>query len=253
MRILLLVMMLAVPGAVSYGRMHRTAHSEVTTVSEVVFLLHGICKSRADMWAMQRYLQKRGYEVVNWGYPSRKYPVAELADMFAAEVARHPAERMHFVTHSMGGIVVRTYISRHQPGNLGRFVMIGTPNQGAEFADFLRDWRIYHGLFGPAGQELCTDANSACTCAGKPPCEFGIIAGGLNNRVGFNPFLPGDNDGIVTVDSTLLEGAADTVRLPHMHLYIQMMPGTLRAAARFLCHGNFSEECNANGGERCGS
>ena len=80
----------------------------------------------------------------------------------------------------------------------------------------------------------------ACTCAGIPQCPFGIIAGGIGNSVGFNPLLPGDNDGTVTLESTKLDGAADFLRVPYMHFFIQMMPRTLRATETFLASGRFS-------------
>ena len=189
---------------------------------------------------MARFLRKRGYRTVNWGYPSRHHTIVELADLLAAEVGRHEAERVNFVTHSMGGIITRTFLSTHRPANLGRVVMIAPPNRGAELADRLRGWGIYRGVFGPAGQDLCTGPAGACRCAGVPPCEFGIIAGGLGNRIGFNPLLPGDNDGIVTVDSTRIDGASDFLVVPHMHFIIQMMPKTLRSTELFLRTGRFS-------------
>lgn len=209
------------------------------TRQETVFLLHGVCKSPLDMIILERTLRKRGFQVVNWGYPSRNYPVSDLADQLAAEVARHPCSRIDFVTHSMGTIVARTYIQRYKPGNLGRFVMLGPPNQGAQMASRLRKWIVFKLLLGPAGQDLCRGSEGKCASAGIPPCEFGIIAGGTGHRIGLNPFLPGDNDLIVTMEETRLDGAKDTMRLACPHVLLPLVPKSVRAVISFLETGQF--------------
>lgn len=208
---------------------------------EMVFLLHGIGKGRMDMAPMARYLRKHGYAVVNWHYPSTKYKLEDLADKLAVEVEKFPEYKIHFVTHSMGGIVVRTCLSRHNVDNLGRIVMIAPPSQGAELAKFFGNWPIYKYLFGPAGQQLRPDAEGTCASAGIPGCEFGIIAGGTGSQTGINPLLPGDNDGTVTVACTKLDGAKDFALVPYPHPLIQMMPRTTRLARTFLEHGYFDK------------
>lgn len=206
---------------------------------EMVFLLHGIGKGRLDMAAMSAGLRKQGYAVVNWGYPSTKYDLETLADKLAEELGRFPGYRIHFVTHSMGGIVVRTCMARHDLPNVGRMVMIAPPNQGAELAQFFGNWPVYRFLFGPAGQQLRPADLGQCASAGMPVCEFGIIAGGTGGSRGMNPFLPGDNDGTVTVESTLLPDAQDFAVVPYPHPVIQMMPRTIDLTVRFLNEGRF--------------
>ncbi|MCX7018789.1 MAG: alpha/beta hydrolase [Candidatus Sumerlaeota bacterium] len=217
------------------------------TATQVVFLLHGICKTRGDMFPLSMALKRRGYEVINWRYHSRKHRINELADQLSSAVASRPDARIHFITHSMGGIIVRTCLARHHFPNIGRFVMIGPPNQGARLADVLSRWALYRLVFGPAGLDLRQGENGVCRDAGIPNCEFGIIAGGRGGSRGKNPFLPGDNDGTVTVESTRLEGAADFLLVPYSHTIIHMMPRTIRAAIKFIETGRFntnrSEEC----------
>jgi pimeloyl-ACP methyl ester carboxylesterase len=209
---------------------------------EIVFLLHGIGKLQLDMVPMEYGLRQRGFHVVNWKYPSRKHPLDELADQLDALVRSHPAKRIHFVTHSMGGIVVRTYLARHKPANVGRLVMIAPPSQGAWMADKLGGFKLYKDFFGPAGQQLRQGGGGACAGAGVPDCEFGIIAGGVGYRMGMNPFLPGDNDGTVSIEEAKLPGAADFIVLPYPHLIIQAMPRTIRNTAQFLKTGRFLEQ-----------
>jgi len=216
---------------------------------EMVFLLHGIGKTKYDMAALSKRLRREGYAVVNWDYPSTRYTLAELADKLAEQVERFPNYRIHFVTHSMGGIVVRTYFSRHKLNKAGRLVMIAPPSQGAELAQFFGDWRLYQQLLGPAGQELRPGESGHCAAAGVPPVEFGIIAGGTGGKIGINPLLPGDNDGTVTVESTKLEGAQDFARVPYPHPVIQMMPKTADLAIQFLKTGHFTPSAAGNQGE----
>lgn len=206
---------------------------------EVVYLLHGIGKSKFDMLRLQMALRREGYQVVNWQYPSRRYSICELAGQLAAYIQAHPAERISFVTHSMGGIVVRTYLSNYRPSNVHRFVMIAPPNQGAWLANRLSQWRIFRWYFGPAGLDLCEGDAGKCVTAGIPECTFGIIAGGRQDQRGMNPFIPGDNDGTISVDCTSLPGAADFVVLPYCHPFIQMMPSTIRYVTNFLKTGCF--------------
>jgi hypothetical protein len=209
--------------------------------NEMVFLLHGIGKGKYDMAALARRLRREGYAVVNWGYPSTELSLADLADKLAEQVERFPNYKIHFVTHSMGGIVVRTYFSRHTLQNPGRLVMIAPPSQGAELAQFFGNWPIYQYLMGPAGQELRPGDAGKCIAAGIPPVEFGIIAGGTGTRIGINPLLPGDNDGTVTLESTKLEGAQDFAVVPYPHPVIQMMPKTIDLTIRFLNDGRFTQ------------
>jgi pimeloyl-ACP methyl ester carboxylesterase len=193
------------------------------------------------MAPMAAALRHEGFLTINWKYPSRRYPVEKLADLLAELLKELDADRTHFIAHSMGGIIVRNYLSRYKPQNAGRFVMIGTPNQGAYLADKLSAFRLFQYVFGPAGTQLCSGNRGACACAGVPACEFGIIAGGLGWKYGWNPLVPGDNDGTVSVECTRLEGASDFIVVRHAHPVIQMMPKTIKLAISFLRTGKF---CN---------
>lgn len=206
---------------------------------EMVFLLHGIGKGKYDMAALARKLRAAGYAVVNWGYPSTKYKLSELAEKLDEQVERFPDYKIHFVTHSMGGIVVRTFLAEHDVKHMGRLVMIAPPSQGAELAQFFGNWPVYKYLLGPAGQELKPGELGKCAAAGVPACEFGIIAGGTGRSIGINPLLPGDNDGTVTVESTKLDGAKDFALVPYPHPVIQMMPKTAELTISFLENGEF--------------
>ena len=109
--------------------------------------------------------------------------------------------KISFVAHSMGGLVVRRYLQDHSDPRIHRMVMLGTPNSGAELADMLKQNMIFQTVYGPAGQELVTDPGGTIGTLPTPTFEFGVIAGGKGDARGFNPLLPGDDDGTVTITS----------------------------------------------------
>ena len=244
MRILLLAIALLVafgaPQSAPAGTPRRKPATP--TPDETVFLLHGICDTKATMMPMEMGLKRRGFRVVNWNYASRKDDIDGLADQLAGQIARHPSKRISFVTHSMGEIVVRAYRNQYQPETVASLVMIAPPNNGSALADKFSDLRLYKLIFGPAGPQLRQGAAGGCAGAGVPSCRFGIIAGGRSRSRGMNPMIPGDNDGVVSVDSTRLPGASDFIVLPYPHQVIQTMPATIRHCVRFLRDGQFGPQ-----------
>jgi triacylglycerol lipase len=219
----------------------RTELPQAVPNRPVVFLLHGLANSPIAMKALEREGKQRGYTVVNWGYRTRNHSVDDIAAKLTEVVKpfEDVSAPIHFVGHSMGGIVIRRMLDTYRPKNLGRVVMIGTPNQGAEIAERLGDWKLFHRLYGQTGQDLRTQTTSTAVSAGIPPCEFGVIAGGTGTRFGMNPVVPGDDDGLVSVVSTRLAGMKDWIRLPHVHGLIQLMPRTVENTYLFLENGEF--------------
>lgn len=209
----------------------------------VVFLLHGLANGPIAMKALEREAKRRDYTVINWGYKTRNRSIDEIASKLREVVEPHEAtaDRIHFVGHSMGGLVIRRLLDHYKPKNLGRVVMIGTPNQGADIAERVGDWKLFHFLYGQTGQDLRTSGTATARVAGIPCCEFGVIAGGTGTRFGLNPLIPGDDDGLVTVESTRIPGMADWIRVPHGHGYMQIMPQTVRNTFLFLETGRFEE------------
>ena len=125
-----------------------------------VVLLHGIARTSASLKRLERALQANGFATLNIDYASRRKPIAALADDIHPAIARF-AEReapLHFVAHSMGGLVVRAYIAKYRPDRIGGVVLLGTPNGDSEVADLLRGSRLYRAFYGPAGLELTTAA-----------------------------------------------------------------------------------------------
>lgn len=213
------------------------------TERDGVVLLHGIGRTSASMRKLEQALAAAGFSTMNLDYPSRRYDVADLAYQVAMRVERFTADptgRIHFVTHSMGGLVARAAIHRHRPARLGRVVMLAPPNQGSEIADLLGGSRTYGRVFGPAGSQLGTHSVPAMAdLLGSVDYELGIIAGTRAlDPLGWAA-LPKPNDGKVSVAATKVEGMADHIVLPVTHTFIMRDPAAIAASMHFLRRGCF--------------
>jgi pimeloyl-ACP methyl ester carboxylesterase len=210
---------------------------------DLVVLLHGLFRSKASLRKLQTALEAEGYEVATVSYPSTRASIRDHADQLERVLnALEGTRRISFVTHSLGGIVAREVLARDSDWKkrieIGRLVMLGTPNQGSVVAELLRDWLPYQIVAGKSGQELTLGS-----VAGVPPpaCSFGIIAGGTGDDRGLNPLLPGDNDGTVLVADTRLEGADDFLLVRRAHSWLMSDPEVIKATIRFLKEGRFTK------------
>jgi pimeloyl-ACP methyl ester carboxylesterase len=216
--------------------------STVDTTSGVV-LLHGIARTARSLRKLETSLQQAGFATLNLDYPSRKKPLELLAEDIHPEVsafAEACAGPIHFVTHSMGGLLARVYIARHRPARLGRVVMLGTPNRGSEVADVLKSFRLYRTFFGPAGQQLTTERNGALTLL--PPIDYpvGIVAGTRTlDPIASYFILPRPNDGRVSVQSSKLDRMADHVTIETQHNGLLRHAAATAQTIAFLRAGHF--------------
>lgn len=217
-----------------------------------VILLHGLGRTGASMKCIERHLRRSGYEVCNITYPSRRLSVEQIANEFLPEaLARLPAGNsapVHFVTHSLGGIVVRAYLANHAVPNLGRVVMLAPPNRGSEVADFLRRSGLLRRVMGPAFQQLGTTDRDVPQTLGPVQFELGVIAGNRSLNPLFSALIRGADDGKVSVASTQVEGMKDFVVLPLSHTWMVWRRATMEQIAHFLEHGCFASVKRRTGG-----
>ncbi|WP_249165621.1 alpha/beta fold hydrolase [Bradyrhizobium sp. AUGA SZCCT0431] len=193
---------------------------------------------------MQAALQAAGFATLNVGYPSRSHPLETLAEEIHSTITQFTAAtegQIHFVGHSMGGLLARVYLSRYRPQRLGRVVMLGTPNGGSEIADRLKNVSLYRAWFGPAGEQLVTRRDAA-TNALFPPVDFpvGIIAGNRSVDPTSSLFLPKPHDGRVSVENTKLDGMADHVVIGTSHPWLPRNSVAIAQTIAFLRDGKFS-------------
>jgi triacylglycerol lipase len=221
---------------------------ELSTRYDTVILVHGLFNRPIVMKRIDWALEREGYHVVNWGYPSREYAIEEHAAKLDRLVRSINSDRtIHFVGFSLGSLVIRYFLTHYDLPHPGRFVMIAPPNHGSERADQLYPYRWFRWLYGTRSTEqLCASNRRFYEELGRPPIEFGIIAGGRGNDRGFSRFLKGDDDGTVSVESAKLEGAADFILLPHPHTVLVLTPETARQVTVFLRTGRFNHrQCPA--------
>jgi len=220
----------------------RAQEKIVNEEDEWVILLHGIMRSPRSMNRIERVLGYRGYRVVNFGYPSTEESIETIAGLLHKEVLSLPEGRLsvNFVSHSMGSIVVRYYLAHYKVKNLKRVVMIAPPNRGSIIVSYLKNWPPYRWFFGDAGQELTRAPESLPNTLPSPPCEFGIIAGGVGNSFGLNPLIPGDDDGTVGVDETWLPDAEDFIQIKGQHSTLLLQTSVVDNVVAFLKEGKFT-------------
>lgn len=194
------------------------------------------------MLVLQTRLAGEGYRVVNFGYPSRSETIESLTDSLrkaVRECCEGTDGTLHFVTHSMGGVLVRSYLADREEPFEGRVVMLSPPNQGSEIVDAYADSPLLRSLLGPAGVRLGTDSTGIARELGPVDFSLGIITGDRSiNPIG-SWLIPGPDDGKVAVDRARVEGAADFIVVPATHTFIMNRSDVAEEVVHFLQTGAF--------------
>jgi len=220
---------------------HRVHHGFPEPRGHVVVVLHGLGRSGGGFGKLQTALEDAGFDVAIPVYPSTRRSLTEHADQIRGLLAQlEGVQGVSFVTHSLGGLVVRELLSVsdapwQQHIEAGRILMLAPPNQGSALADSLKDFLPFEALAGPAGQEVVSAGSGSQLPV--PPWPFAIMAGGKGNKKGWNPLVAGDDDGIVAVEEARLEGAAGFVVVQRSHTFIMAAPEVCLATVAWLRDG----------------
>jgi pimeloyl-ACP methyl ester carboxylesterase len=214
-----------------------------STPAEKVILLHGLGRTDWSMQLLADRISAAGFETHNIGYPSLDLELEQIVDYLDAEIDAccADAERLHFVTHSLGGILVRAYAAKHAPQNLRRVVMLAPPNHGSEYVDAMQEWALFRLAAGPTGVRLGTGADSLPNRLPVPEFEFGVIAGINNPNPVSEHVIPGASDGTVSVESTQLDGMSDFITVDESHTFIMRSPLVAEQTIAFLRNGRFTQ------------
>ena len=213
---------------------------------ECVVLLHGLARSSLSMERMKWFLEGNGYQVANIDYPSRDFEIARLATMAVEDgleqcAMKESPGRVHFVTHSLGGILVRYYYAENVVDSVGRVVMLGPPNQGSAAVDEMHDWPGFEWLNGPAGYQLGKGENSVPLQLGSPKFEFAVIAGNESIDPVTSAVLEDPDDGRVSVSDTYLDGMQDFRLVETSHAFMMQNGEVFELVKGFLETGAFPE------------
>ena len=212
---------------------------------DYVVLLHGLGRTTVSMKRLEWALEKAGHRVINESCPSIRLSIQDAARCWLGRILKERTPdrtaRIHFVTHSWGGIVLRQYLAEQKIENLSRVVMLAPPNQGSELADKLKGNLLYQFITGPSGQQLGTDASSAPRRLGRADFALGIIAGDRTLNPAFSAWIPGPDDGKVSVRSTQLPGMRDWLVVHHSHTWMAWRKDVTVAVRQFLARGHFGQ------------
>lgn len=213
--------------------------------SECVILLHGLARTSTSMASMGRTLNSAGFTVASVDYPSRKYRIGVLSEQAVSagvDACREAkGEKLYVVTHSMGGILIRDYLSRFELPTLDRIVMLAPPNHGSAVVDNVKEVPGLQWLNGPAFLQLGTDENSLPLQLGPITVDTAVIAGTVSINLFLSTFLENPDDGKVSVKSARLEGMCAMLTVPVSHPYIMKDESVIDETLLYLQTGRFSE------------
>jgi pimeloyl-ACP methyl ester carboxylesterase len=211
--------------------------------SEIVVLLHGLGRSNLAMWLLAQRIENAGYHVERIGYSSLNVTPQEILEEVTSQIdscCAHHQKPVHYVGHSLGGLLIRAYLQEKRPDNIGRVVLMGTPNQGTPIVDAFRD-KWWMKFLGPTTSALGTENDSFPGSLEAPFYPVGVIAGVANTRRN-DAWLPGPDDGLVTVEATKLEGMSDFIVIRTGHSFMRYDQEVARQTVSFLRDGRFSRQ-----------
>lgn len=214
-----------------------------TTKKDIVVLIHGLGRGKSIMVPLQERLEVAGFKTVLIDYRSiNRSPVQILAEVSKQidTIRIDTDQQIHFVGHSLGGLIIRAFLDSHSVKNLGKAVLIGSPNKGTPFVDHFRDaWWLK--LVGTAASSLGTDEKSFPRSLRPPYYPVGVIAG-ISTTFNNDDFIPGEDDGIVPVESTKVEGMKDFILVEVSHSSLPKNELVAQHVIEFLKNGNFLKE-----------
>lgn len=220
------------------------AENEVVSDNkEIVVLLHGLGRNTTSMWLLASRLEDAGYDVHRVGYSSLDQKPAEILKDISLDInecCQNHAKKVHFVGHSLGGLMVRAYLQNNTVESLGRVVLLGTPNQGSEMADHFINSCVMD-IVGPTAKALGTDKNSFPKSLKAPYYPVGIIAGVVSDHID-NPIIPGKDDGLVSIEATKIDGMTDFIIINTGHSMMRYNSDVADQTIEFIKNSVFKKE-----------
>ncbi|MGV3664864.1 MAG: esterase/lipase family protein [Leptospira bouyouniensis] len=217
--------------------------TKIADHQECVVLIHGFLRSSNHLKNLRNFLIENGYFVVSIDYESTSMSIPEIADSNLSNLEDFcKNQKIHFVTHSLGGIILRSYLKRNQIKHPGKIVMLAPPNKGSEVSDFLSKFKFINLILGPVLSQLKTDQDSYVNSLGLPNFQFGVIMGNLTIDPISSYLIPGDDDGKVSIENSKLENMNDFLLVERTHNFIVDAPEVKEAILNYFKFGKFKNE-----------
>ena len=228
-------------GAISMLSFYSCSHIPKNQISkEKIVLVHGFGRSTLAMSKFEEFFEQEGYQVYSIVYSSLTQDIDGIKKEFFQKVNKHldgVDQTVHFVGHSMGGLMIRSYLDQHKVKNLGNVVLLGSPNKGTPLVEFVED-KWYYPLAGPALKSLSSKGSKFLSSLKRPYYTLGVIAGYRSGRQG-GEIIPGRDDGIVPFESTKVDGMKDFLALAESHYSMRYSFRVMKQVQYFLAHGEF--------------
>ncbi len=220
---------------------------------EIIIILHGLKKGPRHMKRMARLLEKEGFEVLNLAYASTKFSLKELSKKIFLEIKHLVGEekvKIHFVGYSLGGILSRMILHENEIPNLGRVVLLGTPNAGSKIVDKIGGNFVYSLIFGPAAEEISEknmSLKSHDLFGERMDFEIGVLAGtGVRSFLASFLLESKEHDGRVAVENTKFPGMTDHLVMKSNHCFMPYRKKFVNQTVHFLRYGKFYHEENVS-------
>ncbi len=216
--------------------------------AECVVLLHGFGRSSSSLKKINNKLEEHGYRTVNINYPSRNYHIFQLAEQFVLpriEKEIETCSKVHFVGYSMGGIITRYILANHRPKNLGRVILLASPNQGTEVVNSLGKYLWFQTIFGPGVLDVSVNSPFLKSLPSTVDYETGVISGNFSvNPISSLFLIPGDDDGTVSVENTKINGMKDHITIRSSHFMLLYNDEVAEEIEYFIRNGSFRHKIN---------
>ena len=210
---------------------------------ESVIVIHGFARRARSMDIIAAEIHKAGYEVRNVDYASLNQNITDIKEdvfeKFNQYISENQNKKIHFVGHSLGGLLIRSYLGENKINNLGSVVLMGTPNKGTPLVNEYQD-KWYFSWLGPVVSELGVDTSDFLKTLQAPYYTVGVIAGN-KPYTRFATSLKGSNDGMLTVESAQLEGMRDFIVIDVNHASMKRNPRVIEQVIHFLKHSQFKK------------
>lgn len=211
------------------------SHANVPTKhdQERVVLIHGLMRTAGSMYSLQSFLVGQGYTVDLYSYPSTKYSIRKqgitLNRYLEQLLADNPHTTLHFVTHSLGGIILREALATLTPKqrkHIGYFVMLAPPNHGSVYASVCSSLIPFANKAIKPLAELTAKPGSYIHKVPMPKVAIGVIAGRFDAKA--------------PPSSAFLAGQKDFVIVNAAHTFIMNNAKAREYIVHFLDHGKFT-------------